>query len=213
MDRRNRRVIGEAPPVVLVHGFLSTSDMMAPVVRRLERRGFDVYQPKLSPFCIQDVRKLARELEESVEKILSVSGFERCRMVGVSQGGIIALYYLKKLSGGDKVERLVTVAAPFDGTWAPVAGLLGVPLLGWVSRGVWQVIPGSSLLAELHDAPLPDGPDLTTIAIDGDLIAPPSRCHLEGAEHVTVKGVPVVAHQWLVLSTSVVDAVADALNR
>jgi len=199
-------------PVMLVHVFLSTSDMMSPMVRRLQGQGFDVYQPKLSPFCIQDVRKLSQELSASVERVLEHTGADRCRLVGVSQGGIIALHYVKLLDGGDKVERLVTVASPFDGTWAPVAGLLGVPMLGWVSRGVWQVIPGSNLLAELGDGPMPEGLDVTTIAIEGDLISPPSRCHLPGARHVTVPGVPLVAHQFLVLSRPVIDAIADALE-
>jgi triacylglycerol lipase len=212
MARDRAEARADPIPVVLVHGFLSTRDMVAPLARRLGARGFDVHQPKLSPFCIQDVRKLARELSDGVGRTLEHSGSPRCDLVGVSQGGIIALYYLKLLSGGPRVRRLVTVASPFDGTWAPLAGLLGAPVLGWVSRGVWQLIPGSGLLGEIRKAPAVAGVEVTTIAIEGDLIAPPSRCHLQGARNVTVPGVPLVAHQWLILSLPVVDAVAEALR-
>lgn len=202
----------KAVPVMLVHGFLSSSDMVRPMSKRLTDRGFDVYSPRLSPFCIQDVRKLAQELSESVSRVLELTGAARCHIVGLSQGGIIALYYIKLLAGGDKTSQLVTVASPLSGTWAPVAGLLGVPFLGAISRGVWQVLPGSDLLKKLHDAPMPEGLNVTTIAVDGDLISPPARCHLDGARQITVKGVPIIAHQWMVLSVPVVDAIEDALK-
>ena len=204
--------VDAVPPVVLVHGFLSTAELMAPLVARLASRGFDVHQPRLSPLCIQDVRKLSGQLARDVDRVLERSGAPRCALVGVSQGGIIALHYLKRGLGASKVTRLVAVASPFSGTWAPIAGLVGAPLLGWASRGLWQVIPGSALLTDLRDAPMPEGVAVTTIAVEGDLVAPPSRCRLDGARHVTVPGVPLLAHQWIVLSPAVVDAVTEALR-
>ena len=43
------------PPVLIVHGFLSSHQMMRPLKWALEKRGRTVFLTPLSPFCIQDV--------------------------------------------------------------------------------------------------------------------------------------------------------------
>lgn len=202
----------ERLPVVLVHGFLSTAEMLTPLASRLKSKGFEVFSADLSPFCIQDVRKLAEELSLTVERVLAETGASRCHMVGLSQGGIIALFYVKLVDTENRVHRLVAAGAPFQGTWAPIAGLVATPLLGLLSRGVWQVMPNSLLLTELHNASMPEGVEVTTIAVEGDFVSPPDRCQLPGAPHIIVDGVPFVAHQWLVFSQPVARAIAKALD-
>lgn len=203
----------EKLPVILVHGFLSTSEMLGLLAARLYSRGYDVHFTSLSPLCIQDVRKLARELDETVQRVLDRTGASKCHLVGISQGGLIGVYYIKLLDGRDRVHRLVAVGTPFSGTWAPAAGMLAVPWLGVVSRGVWQTLPQSKLLRELSEIPLPKEIEATTIAIDGDLIAPPSRCRLEGARNLIIDGAPpLVGHQWMGFSPAVADSIAEALN-
>jgi pimeloyl-ACP methyl ester carboxylesterase len=201
-------------PVVLVHGFLSTREMLGLLGARLWSKGFDVHFTALSPLCVQDVRKLARELDATVLKVLRRTGAPRCHLVGISQGGLIGVYYVKMLDGREKVGRLVSVGTPFAGTWAPAAGMVAVPWLGVVSRGVWQTMPLSSLLRELAGIPLPDGIEATSIAIQGDLIAPPARCRLEGARNVVLEGAPpLIGHQWMGFSPAVADAIGEALTR
>ena len=107
-------------PVVLTHGFLSTSAMMIPFRRTLQKEGFRTYLTRLSPLCIQDVRLLAQQLGETVEYVRRKEGVEKVDIVGVSQGGVIGLYYLKMLGGAERVRRLVTVGTPLKGTWAAV---------------------------------------------------------------------------------------------
>ena len=199
-------------PVVLVHGFLSTAEMLTPLAVKLKSRGFDVFPADLSPFCIQDVRQLAQQLARTVEKVLDQTGASRCHLVGMSQGGIIALYYAKILDDGGRVHKIVAAGSPFKGTWAPVAGLLSAPLLGVVSRGVWQVMPNSALLNEIHSAPLPEGVEVTTIAAEGDLVSPSERCRLPDTPHIVVSGLPLVSHQWLVFSQPVADAISEVLS-
>lgn len=199
-------------PVILVHGYLSTAEMLAPLASRLERRGFDVFSSELSPFCIQDVRKLADELSDTVDKVIEKTGATKVHLVGLSQGGIIALYYLKLVDEVGLVASLIAAGSPFRGTWAPIAGLLATPWLGVISRGVWQVMPNSQLLAELEAAPFPEGVMVRTIAVEGDLISPPDRCTLDGVPHTIVSGVPFISHQWLVFSQPVADAIAEALE-
>jgi len=193
--------------VILVHGYLSPKSFLLPLKWRLERRGFDAHLVDLSPLAIRDVRVLARQLGDSVERVLSRTGAERCILVGVSLGGFVALYYVKHLGGADRVRRVVAMGAPFQGTWF---ALLGVPFLGAVSRGVWQSLPTSPLLSELRagGSPVP----LTSMVIPGDVVAPPRRCDLEGSEVVTLDPTRFPAvHQWLVISGKITERLADLL--
>ncbi len=199
-------------PLILVHGYLSTAEMLAPLAARLRNRGFDVHSADLSLFCIQDVRQLAKELGATIERVLDKTGAEHCQLVGLSQGGIIALYYVKFFDDAKRVSRLVAAGAPFQGSWAPIAGLLATPLLGIVSRGVWQIMPNSRLLTELHIAPTPNHVELSTIAVAGDIVAVPDRCQLPGVKHTVVDGIPFAAHQWLIFSPQVAEAVATDLG-
>lgn len=197
------------PPVILTHGFLSTRSMLLPFRKYLQKQGFRIYQTRLSPFCIQDVRLLAKQLGDTVEHVRRKEGVDRVDIVGVSQGGVIGLYYLKELGGVDTVRRLVAVGTPLQGTWAAVAGL---PLLGAFSKGIWQVLPNNSFVSALTSE-VPEDLDITTISIAGDPICPPARCRLEGARANIVLHHPPgpFKHQLMGVSRTVAREVARAL--
>lgn len=197
------------PPVVLVHGYLSASWVLLPIREGLRREGLDAHLVRLEPLAIGDVRRMARQLDRNVERIRRETGADRVDVVGMSLGGLIGLWWLRHLDGAARARRFVGVGCPFQGTWA---GLLGVAALGAVSRGAWQVLPGSRLLGELAGpAPVPT----TSIAMAGDVMAPPSRCALPGAELVVMTSAPAaaVAHQWLVLHRETRATIADRLVR
>lgn len=198
------------PPVVLIHGFLSSPQMLWPFRRRLERHGLQVFQPRLSPLCIQDVRRLATQLRTGVEQCCAQHGVEQVDLVGVSQGGIIGLYYMRHLGGAERVRRLVVAGSPVRGTYAAVGAL---PLLGLISSGVRQLVPGSSLLRELS-GPVPGGWDVSTISVRGDYVSPPSRCAIDGARENQVVEGPLgpFKHQWMAMSGVVVDQVKRLLS-
>ena len=196
-------------PVVVTHGFMSTAQMMLPLSWVLKRGGLGVHLTDLSPFCIQDVRMLARQLRTTVERVRARSGLDKIDLVGVSQGGVIGLYYLHKLGGHEAIRHFVTVGSPVKGTWVSVAG---IPLVGGVSKGIWQLVPGSSLSRELAE-PLPEGFRVTTLSIEGDLVSPPARCHIDGADNrvlQTVRG--PLKHQMVILSPKVLGTIRDVLK-
>ena len=138
-------------PVLVIHGFLSTRAAMLPLAWQLRGLGYRVYRAELSPLCVQDVRRLGVEVGASVERVAQRAGVDQVDLVGVSQGGLAALYYVRRLNGTERVRRLVTLGTPFAGTWFAA---VGVPLLGAVSRGVWQSLPDSELVRELASAGL-----------------------------------------------------------
>ncbi len=198
-----------ATPVVVVHGYLCPKHFMLPLKWRLDRRGFDTHLVDLAPLAIQDVTLLAAQLRAAVEAILQRIGAERVVMVGVSQGALIALQYLHHEGGADRVSDFVAVGAPLRGTWF---ALLGLPLLGPVSRGIWQTLPGSEIVRDLQQRGTPDGVRTTVVSMAGDAVAPPARCRLEGAEErVMPASIMPGAHQWLILSSRAADAVREAV--
>lgn len=197
------------PPVMLVHGFLATPTLMRPMRAALARAGHDVHTPALSPLAIQDVRTLAGELDLAIDKVLWATGEKKLDVVGVSQGGIIALWWAQAQGGWERVDRMVAVGAPFRGTWAAAAGAVA---LGLWSRGIWQLVPGAPFLEGL--GPVPPGATMTTVAVAGDPVCPPDRCTVAGADHRVV-ALPFgpLNHQWMALSPRVAQTVADALRR
>lgn len=199
----------EGTPVVLVHGFLSTARMLAPMRRRLMRAGHRVFPTALDPLCVGDVRRLARQLDATVRRVREETGAARVSVVGVSQGGLIALWWARHLDGWAGLERLVLVGAPVQGTWAATIGL---PVLGPISRGIWQMLPTSPLVAELA-GPLPGDVPVVTIALRGDPMSPPARCHVPaGDNRVCDAPLGPLRHQWLVFSRTVSRQVLDALD-
>ena len=196
------------PPVLLVHGFLATPTVMWPLRRRLRAAGADVHTPSLSPLVIQDVRRLAQQLDASVEAVRRRTGADVVDVVGASQGGILALWWAQHLAGWTRTRRLVMLGSPVQGTWFALAAL---PVLGLVARGAWQMLPGSALLDEL-ETPLPPGAEVITVAMEGDPMAPPARCHVPGADNRVVgPGVGPLTHQWMMLSPQLGHALRTAL--
>jgi pimeloyl-ACP methyl ester carboxylesterase len=195
--------------VLLVHGFLSTRSMMVPLQLALRRRGYEVHRAQLSVLCIQDVRLLAEQVAADVARLRG-AGAEQVDLVGVSQGGLAALYFLRCLGGHTDVRRLVALGTPFHGTWAALAGL---PALGLVSAGVWQSLPGSDLVSALRAAAPVTGEHVISVSREGDPVAPPERCALEGAENLVLPATwfPLV-HQTLGFSPTVVRTVDRLLS-
>lgn len=196
-------------PVILVHGYLSPAWFLWLLARRLRAAGIGVFGVKLSPLLVRDVRVLAAELDAEIDRILAAQHAGRCDVVAVSQGALVALWWMKHLGGATRVRRFVAVGAPFTGSWLAVAGL---PVLGAVSAGIWQLVPGSPLLRELGGR-APEGVETITIALEGDPVVPPERCRLDGAESIVVRSRVLLGHQALVLVRPVAEAVIAALTR
>jgi pimeloyl-ACP methyl ester carboxylesterase len=198
-------------PVILVHGFLASPNLLLPMKHRLQKRGHTVYLANLSPLCIQDVRRLARELSETVERVCFVEDVAQVDMVGVSLGGLIALYYQQAIAEQPRLRQLVAVGTPFLGTEFPRPFL---PLLGRISAGVWQVLPDAALLKEMLAAGIPTGTSVTSIAMEGDTVSPPDACRLPGASCIVLPGRNTpINHQLLVASTATFEGIVAALSR
>jgi pimeloyl-ACP methyl ester carboxylesterase len=191
-------------PVLLVHGFIDNRSIFAVMRHSLRRRGFaSVCSWNYSPL-LHDVAQGAQDLGEHIERLCAQTGHERVHVVGHSLGGLIARYHVQKQGGDRRVESLVTLGAPHQGSmWAHV---LPTPL-------VRQLRPGSSMLREL-DEPAPGcRTPVTAIYSDLDQVVLPTssgRCeHPDLAvRNVLVRG---VGHMSLPIHRAVVDEIAATL--
>jgi len=164
---------GPLPPVILLHGFGTSSAVTAPLARHLRR---ELRRPVIRmplggrlPIHLADVRKSAARVHAEIERRAAAAGFPYVDVVGHSLGGLVATYLLKALDRGRRVRRVVTLGTPHRG--APAA-LLGALLFGFFSRAIWQMIPGSPLLRQLAGLPVPAGSEVVAVASDADGLVP-----------------------------------------
>jgi len=193
------------PPVLLIHGFLGTRGSLFPLERRLVAEGLCVFSFNLGALNSRDIRASAFLIHRKIESILSQTSVERIDIVGHSMGGLIGLYYLKKLGGHSRVRRLIMMGTPVKGTWAALAGVL---TLGLWSKSSWQLLPRSKFLDELNQGPLPPDVEIYTLAAVRDWVCPLPSTRLQGATAVTVP----LGHSSLVISDEVFTRIKTILR-
>jgi hypothetical protein len=191
-------------PVLLVHGLVDNRSIFTAMRRGLRRRGFaSVCTWNYSPL-LGDAARGAADLGREIDRICARTGHDRIHVVGHSLGGLIARYHLQRQDGARRIQSLVTLGTPHQGS--VLAHLMPTPL-------VRQLRPGSPLLRELAEpAPGFDTP-VTAVYSDLDQLVLPTnaaRCEHPDirARNVLVRG---VGHMSLPFSRSVVDEVAATL--
>ena len=189
-------VTPDAPPVLLIHGFLGTRGSMYMLERRLVDDGFVVVSFNIGTLNVRDIRRSAFMIHRKIERILAQTPSQKIDIIGHSMGGLIGLYYVKKLGGHARVRRLIMMGTPVRGTWAALAG---VCTLGLWSTSSWQLLPRSRFLDELAQGPIPRETEVYTIAAARDWVVPLKTTRMKGATAVTVP----LGHSSLVVSDDV----------
>lgn len=185
-----------SPPVLLIHGFLGTRGSMFTLERRLVEDGLCVFSFNLGTLNLRDIRRSAFLIHRKVERILAQTPVDKIDIVGHSMGGLIGLYYIKKLGGHRRVRHLVMMGTPVRGTWA---ALVGVITMGLWSSSSWQLLPRSTFLDELAKDDPPPEVGIYTIAAARDWVCPLPSTRMRGATAVTVP----LGHSSLVVSEEV----------
>jgi triacylglycerol lipase len=198
-------VSAQHPPVLLIHGFLGTRGSMWPLEQRLSQEGIVVFSFNLGTFNSRDIRTSAFLIHRKIEAILAQTNVQKIDIIGHSMGGLIGLYYVKKLGGAAKVRKLIMMGTPVKGTWVALAGVL---TLGLWSASSWQLLPRSRFLRELDQGPLPPEVQFYTLAATRDWVCPPSSTPVAGATPIQVP----LGHSSLVVSDDVFQHIVDALR-
>lgn len=124
-------------PVLLVPGFLDGPGCFHVLGRRLEQAGFEPIPVRLAPrlgTCSLD--RFARQVAEAAEP------FPEVDVVGFSMGGLVSRVWVQRMGGDVKVNRLVTLASPHQGSYMAHA----MP-----QTAARQMRPGSDFLEDLND--------------------------------------------------------------
>ena len=107
-------------PVVIVAGTFVDSPLSevvyAPLKARLEAHGYRVSIFGLPGGGLGDIVATSAALADHVEAVRAATGAARVDLIGHSQGGIVAREYVKDFGGAGRVDSVVTLGAPNNGT-------------------------------------------------------------------------------------------------
>lgn len=188
-------------PVLLVHGIDDTAAVFQTMSAYLQARGWSTYSPSLTPNNGDiGLEHLAQQVADYINTHIPKD--QPFDIVGFSMGGIVSRYYVQYLGGIQRVQRLVTISSPHQGTW--IAYLRQ-------NRGAAQMRPNSEFLQTLnqHVAML-NAIRFTSIWTPLDLtIIPANSSQMPLGEEVQV---PVALHPAMVSDRRSLQAVASALQ-
>ncbi|KAF9949943.1 hypothetical protein BGZ65_006963, partial [Modicella reniformis] len=128
-------------PVVLVHGTTLSVDSWDTLAPILIKRGYCVFGLTYGMYNnipvfggLAPIENNAKEVGDFINNVLAKMNVKQVDVVGHSQGGILARYWIKYLDGAGKVYRHVGLAAVHHGTT-----LSGIVTLG-KALGLFELI-------------------------------------------------------------------------
>ena len=189
-------------PVLLIHGIDDTSALFRRMAVHLQERGWETHALDLVPNNGGvGLRELGGQVADYVRR--KIGQDRSVDVVGFSMGGIVSRVYLQLLGGRARVQRLVTISSPHNGTWSAYCR--------W-NEGARDMRPGSPLLLDLNRGcdDLCSSVRVTSVWSRFDLMIVPARSSvLPGARNICVN---VPAHAVMVNNRRVQSLVVDALS-
>ena len=217
-DRRGNEVVRRTDfthcprPVLLIYGFLGTRRSFQVIERRLRRDGYCVFSINLGglfdAFNTRGIDECAVKVRDKVERLYARYDLGPLSIIGHSKGGLIGRYYVKRLGGDKRVQTLVTLATPHNGS--PTA-YLGAVLFGAVAPSVWQMTPMSRFIRRLKIGQFPSHVRLASIYSKQDRLCPFPAAMLETEAHANLANVELADcghHEFLTRKRSY-----DAIRR
>ena len=188
-------------PVLLVHGFHDSAASMEPMRRWLVARGWNASAINLFPSDgTATLEDLAKQLASYVNKTFPAD--RRVDLVGFSMGGLVCRYYVQRLDGACRVDRLIAISTPNQGTW-----------LACFSRkpGCLEMRPKSSFLTSLNgDTESLAYVQFTSIWTPLDLMIVPASSSSMPVGHEQRFWAP--AHPLMILQTGCLRKIEDCLS-
>lgn len=204
LDRRGNEIVRRTDftrcpkPVLLIYGFFGTRRSFEVLEHRLRKDGYGVFSINLGglfdAFNTFSIDQCAEKIRDKVERLYSRYDLGPLSIIGHSKGGLIGRYYVKRLGGDRRVQNLITLGTPHNGS--PTA-YVGVATLGLVARSVWQMTPMSPFIRRLKIGAFPRHVRFTSIYSKQDAAAPFPTCILEddGNGNIFNVEVPGISHR------------------
>lgn len=126
-------------PILFIHGIGGTEEQYQPTIDYLKKKGIDNFYEfsYVNRFGLAPISEAAKELADYIAKNIKEKSIN---IIAISQGGIIALAYLKYYRNIE-VEKLFTICSPHKGS--KLAKIANLP-------GLIDLLPNSRLLKELE---------------------------------------------------------------
>jgi triacylglycerol esterase/lipase EstA (alpha/beta hydrolase family) len=113
----------KARPVLLVHGYFMSRACFILLYLRMRQTGKrTIFTINLRPRTAT-IEELAHQLSEKIEEMLVLTKSTQVDLICHSMGGIVARYYIEQMNGAKKVNKLITLGSPHEGTKTAVFGI------------------------------------------------------------------------------------------
>ncbi|MBW4520477.1 MAG: alpha/beta fold hydrolase [Scytolyngbya sp. HA4215-MV1] len=148
-------------PILLLHGINDTTTVFSQMSTYLTQLGWSVYSLDLVP-CngSMGIDCLAQQVADYIA--VTFPAEQALDLFGFSMGGIVGRYYVQRLGGIDRVQRLVTLVSPHRGTWVAYGSRLTAAV---------QMRPDSPFLRDLNqDAAMLEQINFTSLWVPLDLM-------------------------------------------
>ena len=188
-------------PVLLIHGIFDTIAIFRVMSKHLRQKGWEVHSFNLCPnYGLSGIECLAEQIVEYADQNFAPN--QPFDLVGFSMGGIVSRYYVQKLGGIERVQRLITISSPHNGTMTANF---------YPTKAAAQMRTNSPLLLDLNNnIGMLDRLNFTSIWTRFDLmIVPANSSHLNWGEEIILD---VRLHAWMVKDPNCITAVEKALR-
>ena len=195
-DDWSARPTAERPwPVVLIHGTCDSKGIWQVLAGMLRAAGWATFAPDYGTRATGPLQESARQLDAYINAVRTVTGAEKVILVGHSQGGLLARYWMRMHGGAEFVRHVVCISAPNHGT---TQGGIASPLFrserqeevarslidAWFGPAGMQQVTGSKIIEDTNrGSEVEPGVSYTCIATRSDaIVVPPNTCFLNGQQ-------------------------------
>ncbi|MBS1139075.1 MAG: putative lipase transrane protein [Proteobacteria bacterium] len=185
-------------PILLVHGYGCSRGIWWLLRRRLEAAGHTVASVSLIP-PYTSLGKLVPQLNQRIEEVCAITGSKQVTLIAHSMGGLICRSYLAR-HGSDRVDRLLTLATPHQGSALARIG---------IGKNAREMQPGSLWLRDMASEAVTI-PFISLRNPYDNYAMPQDNQRLPGARDVEL---PPVGHIAMLYDRSIADLLIELLKQ
>lgn len=188
-------VSGKLNPIILVHGIWDTERVFQRMATSLREKGWPVYCVNLMPNDgTVGLDVLAQQVRDYIGN--TFEGEQPLNLVGFSMGGLISRYYVQRLGGLERIQKLITISSPHHGTMTSYVRNL---------PGYVQMRPGSDFLLDLErDVGVLERVNLTSLWTPWDvMIVPATSSKMPVGKNIEINNVFI--HSLMLTSQRVIN--------
>lgn len=185
-------------PILLVHGYGCSRGIWWLLRRRLEAAGHTVASVSLIP-PYTSLGKLVPQLNQRIEEVCALTGSKQVTLIAHSMGGLICRSYLAR-HGSDRVDRLLTLATPHQGSALARIG---------IGKNAREMQPGSLWLRDMASEAIKI-PFVSLRNAYDNYAMPQDNQRLPGARDVEL---PPVGHIAMLYDRRIADLLIELLRQ